>query len=68
MKNTVKDLVSILRGHSHGAEHHPDPAQILKPLESDYAPDYWKDWRWQVRHVVRDIDTVQQVLGIAFRP
>lgn len=26
----------------------------------------WKDWRWQLRHSVRDIDTFQRVTGIRF--
>jgi len=30
--------------------------------------EYWKNWKWQVRHAIRSIDTVQQVLGIRFDP
>ena len=30
--------------------------------------EYWKNWKWQVRHAIRSIDTVQQVLGITFDP
>ncbi len=32
------------------------------------AGEYWKNWKWQVRHAVRSIDRVQQVLGITFDP
>ena len=28
----------------------------------------WKDWKWQVRHTVRDIDTFEEVLGIKHPP
>ncbi|MCK9581826.1 MAG: KamA family radical SAM protein, partial [Methanoregula sp.] len=68
VKNTVKDLISILKGHSQGAETAGDPSMIQKTPDHSEAPEYWKDWRWQVRHVVRDIDTFQQLLGITFDP
>jgi len=28
----------------------------------------WKDWRWQIKHAVRDIDTLERVLDITFAP
>ncbi len=28
----------------------------------------WKEWQWQVRHTVRDIDTFEEVTGIRFDP
>ena len=68
VKNTVKDMVSVLKGYYQGAETHGDPALLQKTQEPENAPEYWKDWRWQVRHRVRDIDTFQQLLGIKFPP
>jgi lysine 2,3-aminomutase len=68
VRNTVKDIVSILKGLYHGAERAPGPAIIRKKEDVQNAPEYWKDWRWQVRHVVRDIRTFEQVLGITFDP
>jgi len=68
VKTTVKDLISILKGHSQGAETAGDPSRIQKNSEPGDVPEYWKDWRWQVRHGVRDIDTFQQLLGITFDP
>ena len=26
----------------------------------------WKDWRWQLKHAIRDIDRVEELLGIHF--
>jgi len=26
----------------------------------------WKDWRWQLKHSIQDIDTVEELLGIRF--
>ena len=37
-------------------------------LHDGDVQEYWKDWRWQVRHTVRNIDTFQQVTGIKFTP
>ena len=68
VRNTFKDIISILKGLYYGAERAPGPAIIRKPEDVKKTPEYWKDWRWQVRHVVRDIRTFEQVLGITFDP
>lgn len=68
MRNTFKDIISILKGLYYGAEKAPGPAIIRKEEDVKKTPKYWKDWRWQVRHVVRDIRTFEQVLGITFDP
>lgn len=26
----------------------------------------WKDWRWQVRNAIRDVDTAERILGVRF--
>ncbi|MDD5189363.1 MAG: hypothetical protein PHF57_14250, partial [Methanoregula sp.] len=64
VKNTVKDIVSVLKGHYAGAEKPDSPLIIRKTLESDETPEFWKDWRWQLRHAIRDIATFEQVIGI----
>jgi len=28
----------------------------------------WKDWKWQLKHSIRDIDTFERLLGINFEP
>ncbi len=28
----------------------------------------WRDWRWQIAHTIRDIRTLEKVLGITFPP
>ncbi|GAB6283845.1 MAG: lysine 2,3-aminomutase [Methanoregula sp.] len=66
VKNTVKDIVSVLKGHYAGAEKPDSPLIIRKTLESEETPEFWKDWRWQLRHAVRDIATFEQVIGIRF--
>ena len=66
VKNTVKDIISVLRGHYEGGEKPDDPSIIRNTIESERTPEFWKDWRWQIRHAIRDIATVEQVLGIRF--
>jgi lysine 2,3-aminomutase len=34
-----------------------------QPLAAD-----WSDWKWQIRHSIRDIDTVERLLGVQFEP
>ncbi|MCX6696944.1 MAG: lysine 2,3-aminomutase [Methanoregula sp.] len=66
VKSTVKDIVSVFRSYYQGAEKPDSPLIIRKTLESEGTPEFWKDWRWQVRHAIRDLTTVEQVLGIRF--
>jgi len=28
----------------------------------------WRDWKWQVRHTIRDIDTFERLLAVRFEP
>jgi lysine 2,3-aminomutase len=35
------------------------------PLFRDVTPDEWYDWRWQMRHNIRDIDTLAQVVPLS---
>ena len=45
----------------------------INSFQKDYLPiieaqEYWKDWKWQIGHTIRDINTVEKVLGITFDP
>jgi len=66
VKNTIKEVVSVLKGYYEGGERPDEQAILRKTLESEKTPEYWKDWRWQLRHAVRDIAVFEQVLGIRF--
>jgi len=33
-------------------------------MKEDVAPSLWEDWRWQVRHCVRDLESFEQQTGI----
>ena len=43
----------------------PRQQQITRRLDESAAVANWRDWRWQMRHAVRDLDTFERLLGIA---
>lgn len=40
--------------------------EIAHRIDSDTVIAQWKDWRWQIKHAVRDITTFERLLGIEF--
>ena len=42
-------------------KNNPMPAQI-KPARIDKTK--WRDWKWQMRHCIKDVDTFEKFLGI----
>ncbi|MDI3538970.1 MAG: lysine 2,3-aminomutase [Methanolobus sp.] len=41
---------------------------IAEKINPDIAISKWKDWKWQVRHCVRDIETFEKLLNVRFDP
>jgi lysine 2,3-aminomutase len=41
---------------------------IIKMINVDTTSAQWRDWIWQMRHCVRDLDTFQSLLGIELPP
>ncbi|NIQ96746.1 MAG: lysine 2,3-aminomutase, partial [Desulfuromonadales bacterium] len=37
-----------------------------KISEKDASLSNWKDWKWQLKNSVQDIDTFESLLGISF--
>jgi lysine 2,3-aminomutase len=66
VKNRAKDIISVLKGLYEGGEKPGDLSIIRKTIDTEKTPEFWKDWRWQIRHAIRDLATVEQVLGIRF--
>src|SRR5690606_3205568 len=66
VKDTMKVILSVLRGYFEGKGKPDELSIIRKTRESEIIPEFWKDWRWQLRHSIRDITTIEQVLGIRF--
>ncbi len=38
--------------------------QILKTIGNNSVKRNWQDWKWQIKHCVRDIDTFEELLDI----
>jgi len=38
--------------------------QIIQTIDENTKPASWNDWRWQMRHCIKDLDTFERVLGI----
>ncbi len=39
---------------------------IAERVGPDFTHSHWNDWRWHVKHAVRDIETLQKVLNVRF--
>lgn len=37
-----------------------------KPDDAETAAADWKNWKWQLKHAIRDINTFEQLTGISF--
>ncbi len=42
--------------------------RIARLLSPEALISHWWDWRWQVRHAIRDIRLFERLLGIRFEP
>ena len=37
---------------------------IIETIAVDTTSTHWRNWRWQMKHCIRDLDTFQNLLGI----
>ena len=42
--------------------------QIKNRLDSHSTLKEWRDWKWQIKNSIKDIDTVERILNIKFEP
>jgi lysine 2,3-aminomutase len=40
--------------------------QIIDRFENDISVERWRDWKWQLKHCVKDVDTFEKLLGYTF--
>lgn len=40
--------------------------EIAQRLSSEASETDWKDWKWQIKHSIKDIDTFEKLLGVKF--
>ena len=38
--------------------------QIIGAIDGNASSKHWRDWRWQLRHSIRDLDSFERVLGV----
>lgn len=39
---------------------------IAEKIDSDITRSNWKDWKWHIKHVIREISTVKKILNIVY--
>lgn len=42
--------------------------EMAESIDAKAKHNHWLDWRWHVRHTVRDIQTFEELLGAEFEP
>jgi lysine 2,3-aminomutase len=42
--------------------------QIVSRMSPNVHAESWRDWKWQLKNAVRDLATVEKLLGIKFEP
>jgi lysine 2,3-aminomutase len=47
---------------------HTTQQEITERISPGAHISKWKDWKWQLRHSIRDISTFEKVTGIRFEP
>lgn len=40
--------------------------QILKAIDPNAGVSDWRNWKWQMRHCIRDIETYEELMNISF--
>lgn len=40
--------------------------QIIDRFDNDISVERWRDWKWQLKHCVKDVDTFEKLLGYTF--
>jgi len=40
--------------------------ELENQIDTDFKVSQWRDWRWQMRNTVRDLESFQRLTGIEF--
>lgn len=49
-----------------GTIYNENQQDIARRITSNAELTNWRDWRWQLQHSIRDIDTFERLLGVKF--
>ena len=44
-----------------------DKEQLTNEMTKDVLTRKWTDWKWQIKHSIKDIDSFEKLLGIKFK-
>ena len=47
-------------------QHSPRQRKIIRKIEGEEDITKWRDWQWQIKNAIRDIDTFEKLTGINF--
>jgi lysine 2,3-aminomutase len=42
--------------------------ELAEQIDENTSLKHWKDWKWQLKHSIRDIDTFEKLLDVEFTP
>ncbi len=40
--------------------------RIINTIDKNASGSNWRDWKWQLRHTIRDLDTFENLMGVSF--
>ncbi len=40
--------------------------EVVRKIDVDANQSNWRDWKWQIRHSIKDIETFEKLLGVEF--
>lgn len=46
----------------------PTQEQIINSIDNEATSSHWKDWKWQMRNSIRDLNTFETLLNITLSP
>ena len=71
MKETMKaaiDTTTKTKTETKTEDAHKRRERMIQVIDSGADLSHWRDWRWQVRHCVHDVETFEELLGIRLEP
>lgn len=42
--------------------------QVANGIEENAQLIHWRDWKWHLKHAIKDVETFEKLLGIEFKP
>ena len=66
----IPDIVCIImragKGNISLAEQNRKEQQMAERMNLKVLDEQWTDWKWQLEHRIKDVDTFEKLLGVNF--